>query len=215
MSAKKSDKTRVEEKDIKEEVVAEETQEVTEETDKKGKKEKSKAKKSDKKKKEDKEEIVEEKVETPEDKIEALGRTIVEMQDKHLRLAAEYDNFRRRTLKEKSEMLKSAGQNILIDILPVMDNFDRAMSSMENSDDVASVKEGIDLIYTNFQKFISSKGIKEMDAKEKDFDTNEHEAITKIPAPTPELKGKNVDVITKGYKLNDKVIRFAQVVVGE
>lgn len=208
MSAKNTDNKATEEKELKNEVVTEDNKE-KKSTDKKGKKTESKAKKSEKAKK------TTAKKDKNKEKIEELEAKVAEQDDKYLRLAAEYDNYRRRTLKEKSEMLKSAGQNILIDILPVIDNFDRAMASMENNDDAKAVKEGIELIYTNFTSFLTQKGIKEIDAKEKEFNTEEHEAITKIPAPTPELKGKNVDVITKGYKLNDKVIRFAQVVVGE
>lgn len=153
-------------------------------------------------------------------KISDLEKTIAQSEDKFLRLQAEFDNYRKRTLKEKMELTKSAGENILINILPVIDDFERAIQSMEHAkeEDVkgkGAIKEGIDLIYKRFTEFITQNGIKEIEAKGKPFDTDLHEAITKIPAPSKKLKGKNVDVIQKGYLLNDKVIRFAKVVIGE
>ncbi len=147
--------------------------------------------------------------------IEELGKKLEELNDKYLRLNAEFDNYRRRTLKERSELIKTAGEDILINLLPLMDNFERAIGSIENAKDIDAVKEGITLIYNNFKDFLRQKGIKEIEAKEKDFDTDLHEAIAKIPAPDKELKGKIVDVTEKGYTLNDKVIRFSKVVVGE
>jgi molecular chaperone GrpE len=138
-----------------------------------------------------------------------------EMNDKYLRLAAEYDNYRKRTLKEKMELTKTAGADILVNILPVMDDFERALSHLDQAKDMNAVKDGIILIYNKFTEFLKQRGIKEIEAKEKDFDTDIHEAITKIPAPTEELKGKVVDVVEKGYYMYDKVIRFSKVVVGE
>lgn len=138
-----------------------------------------------------------------------------EMNDKYLRLAAEYDNYRKRTLKEKMELTKTAGADILVNILPVMDDFDRALSHLDQAKDMTAVKDGIILIYNKFAEFLKQRGIKEIEAKEKDFDTDIHEAITKMPAPTEELKGKVVDVVEKGYYMYDKVIRFSKVVVGE
>ncbi len=149
------------------------------------------------------------------EKIEALGEKLAELNDKHIRLQAEFDNYRKRTLNEKMEMIKSGGADILESLLPVMDNFERAIDASSKTDDINSVREGIDLIYNSFKDFLVKKGIKEMDAKEKEFDTDFHEALTKIPAPEESLKGKVVDVIEKGYVYNDKVIRFAKVVVGE
>jgi molecular chaperone GrpE len=137
------------------------------------------------------------------------------LKDKHIRLQAEFDNFRKRTLKEKMELLKSAGESILVNILPVIDDFDRALQTIGNTEQNDPVVDGVKLIYNKFQEFLKQNGIKEIEAKEKDFDTDLHEAVTKIPAPSEELKGKNVDVIQKGYMLNEKVIRFAKVVVGE
>ncbi len=151
----------------------------------------------------------------PVDKVEELGVKLQEMNDKYLRLTAEFDNYRRRTLKEKMELTKTAGENILIKILPVMDNFERALQSIDKSDDVAALKEGVLLIYNNFKEFMKQNGVTEIDAVNQEFDTDLHEAVTKIPAPEEDMKGKVVDCIEKGYKLNDKVMRFSKVVVGE
>lgn len=140
---------------------------------------------------------------------------IEELNDKYLRLAAEYDNYRRRTLKEKMELAKSAGEDILIHILPVMDDFERGLASIEKAKEVDAIKEGVILIYNKFKEFLKQHGVKEIEAKEKEFDTDLHEAVTKIPAPSEELKGKVIDVVEKGYLLNDKVIRYAKVVIGE
>ncbi len=137
------------------------------------------------------------------------------LKDKHLRLQAEFDNYRKRTLSEKVELIKSAGEGVLVKLLPVIDDFDRAMESFKTTENVDSMKEGMELISNKLQMFLKQNGLKEIDAKEQIFDTDKHEALTKIPAPTEELKGKVVDVIEKGYELNEKVIRFAKVVIGE
>lgn len=150
-----------------------------------------------------------------EKQIEELGQKLVEMNDKYLRLSAEFDNYRKRTLKEKMELTKTAGEQLLVNILPVMDNFERALSSMENAKDVPALREGVELIYSNFKDFLAQNGVKEMECLHTDFDGDLQEAVTKIPAPTEELKGKVVDCIQKGYMMNDKVIRFPKVVVGE
>ena len=198
----KSKKEELEEKEL--ETTAEQ---VVEETDKKEepqaeeKKEKKKSKKSAKEKK--------------ADEIEELGNKLQEINDKYLRLTAEFDNYRKRTLKEKMELTKSAGEKILVNVLPVMDNFERALQSIDDANDIEAVKEGVHLIYSNFKDFILQNGVKEIEAVNKEFDTDIHEAITKIPAPSEELKGKVVDCVEKGYFLNDKVIRFSKVVVGE
>ena len=117
--------------------------------------------------------------------------------------------------KEKMELTKSAGESILLGLLPVADDFDRALNHIDDVKDVESMKEGIMIIYKKFADFLQSKGVKEIDSIQKEFDTDLHEAITKIPAPTEELKGKVIDCIEKGYTLNEKVIRFSKVVVGE
>jgi len=174
--------------------------------------------KSNKAKTSPKEEVKEEKkVEKEiEKKIEKTdAEKLAELNDKYLRLAAEYDNYRRRTLKEKMDLSKSAGADILVNILPVIDDFERGLVTIDKATDVDAIKEGIHLIYSKFQEFLKQRGVKEIQAKEKEFDTDLHEAITKIPAPKEELKGKVVDVIEKGYYLNEKIIRFSKVVIGE
>ncbi|MBE9516913.1 MAG: nucleotide exchange factor GrpE [Bacteroidetes bacterium] len=140
---------------------------------------------------------------------------LAELQDRYLRLSAEYDNFRKRSLKEKIDLQKSANQNLLETILPVADDFDRAMQSVDEAKDIKAVKEGMKLISGKFKGFLSQQGVKEIEAVNKEFDTDLHEAITKIPAPSKKLKGKVVDVVQKGYFLNDKVLRFSKVVIGE
>ena len=149
------------------------------------------------------------------DQIEELGAKLQDINDKYMRLSAEFDNYRKRTLKEKMELTKSAGEKILVNVLPVMDNFERALQSIDEAKDVEALKEGVYLIYNNFKDFISQNGVKEIEAINKEFDTDIHEAITKIPAPSEDLKGKVVDCVEKGYTLNEKVIRFSKVVVGE
>ena len=173
-------------------------------------KDKKDIKAEDKKVKEEETKVKQEKKQEKTDK-----EKYEEINDKYLRLAAEYDNYRKRTLKERMELTKAAGEDILVNILPVMDDFERALNVIDESKDISAVKEGIHLIYNKFTEFLKQRGIKEIEAKEKDFDTDLHEAITKIPAPKEELKGKVVDVIEKGYYLNEKVIRFSKVVIGE
>jgi len=150
-----------------------------------------------------------------ESKEEELQKKYDEANDKYLRLAAEFDNYKKRTLKERMELIKTAGENILVGLIPIIDDFDRAMQATSQAKDIEAVKQGLGLIYNKFNEFIKQKGIKEIEAISKDFDTDLHEAITKIPAPTAELKGKVVDVVEKGYFLNDKVIRYSKVVIGE
>jgi len=138
-----------------------------------------------------------------------------EINDRYLRLSAEFDNYRKRTLKEKMDMVKSAGEKVLIDILPVIDNMERALKAIDKAREVEPVKEGINLIYTKFTDFLAQQGIKEIEALHKELDAELHEAVTKFAAPSDDLKGKVIDVVEKGYYLNDKIIRFAKVVVGE
>ncbi len=144
-----------------------------------------------------------------------LRQQLNDMNDKYIRLVAEFDNYKKRTLRERMDLIKSAGEDILKEILPVVDDFERALQNIDKAKDVEAVKSGIDLIYGKFNEFLKQKGIAQIEAMNAEFDTDKHEAITKIPAPTDELKGKVVDVVKKGYVLNDKVIRFAQVVIGE
>lgn len=150
-----------------------------------------------------------------EAKIEELQEELKEVQDKHLRLQAEFDNFRRRTMKEKADLIKSGGESVLVNILPVIDDFERALDSLKEVEDEDTGKQGTLLIYNKFKEFLKQNNIKEIEALQQDFDVDLHEAITKIPAPSEELKGKVVDVVQKGYCLNEKVIRFAKVVIGE
>jgi len=140
---------------------------------------------------------------------------IAEFQNKYIRLSADFDNYRKRTLKEKVDLIKSANAEILLNLLPVMDDFERALKSMEDTKGCKEIKDGIDLIYNKFGEFLQSSGVKEIDAMHKKFDTDIHEAITKIPAPEKKLKGKVLDVIQKGYYLNEKIIRYPKVVIGD
>ena len=135
--------------------------------------------------------------------------------DKHLRMYSEFENFRRRSAKERIELMQNAGQEIISTLLPILDDFDRAKMANENSEDVAAIKEGMDLIYNKIFTLLSQKGLKPMDAIGKDFNSDDYEAIAKIPAPSKDLKGKVIDVTERGYYLNSKIIRHAKVVVGE
>lgn len=149
------------------------------------------------------------------DKGDDLQKKYDELNDRYLRLMAEFDNYRKRTLKEKMDLTKYAEEDVLKGILPVVDNMERAIKSLESATDVNAVKEGIDLIYKKFLEFLEKRGIKEIEALNKELDTDLHEAVTKFAAPSEDLKGKIIDVIEKGYYLHDKVIRYAKVVVGE
>lgn len=153
--------------------------------------------------------------EKKEEKINKYKEEATEWQDKYIRLSAEFDNYRKRTLREKTDLIKMANEALLIDILSVVDDFERGIATIDKSDDLKALKDGIHLIYDKFNAFLRQKGIKEIEAMEKEFDLDYHEAMTKIPAPEEYLKGKVVDVLEKGYTLNDKVIRYAKVVVGE
>jgi len=150
-----------------------------------------------------------------EAKIAELEAANNEINDKYLRLSAEFDNYRKRTLRERMELTKMAAESVMLSILPVTDDFERAIHSIEQGMDFEATKEGIMLIYNKFKEFNKQNGITEIEALGKEFDTDLHEALTKIPAPSEKMKGKIIDVIQKGYYLNEKVIRFAKVVVGE
>ena len=133
----------------------------------------------------------------------------------YLFLRAEFDNFRKRTLKEKSELLINGGERAFKGLLPVIDDFERAITALATTDDIASLKEGITLIYNKFNKYLSDNGIKKIDSKDADFNTDYHEAMTLFPVDDDEKRGKVIDVIEEGYTMNDKVIRHAKVVVGQ
>ncbi len=147
--------------------------------------------------------------------LESKQAEIAALNDKNLRLFAEFDNFRKRTAKEKLEMLQTAGVDTLKNMLPVMDDMERAITNNATVEDVEAVKQGLKLIHQKFSKMLNDQGVKAMHAKGEPFDPEIHEAITKAPAPTADLKGKVLDVIESGYLMNDKVIRYAKVVVGE
>ncbi len=149
------------------------------------------------------------------DELELMTQKYADLNDKNLRLMAEFDNYRKRTLKERMDLVKTAGEKILADMLPLVDDFERGLKAMETSDDVQAVKDGVDLIYSKFIAFLLQNGVKAIPTENQTFDTEFHEAITTFPAPSEEQKGKIIDCISKGYTLNDKVIRFSKVVVGE
>jgi molecular chaperone GrpE len=151
---------------------------------------------------------------TAVDETEVLKKELAEQKDKYLRLYSEFENFRRRTAKEKMDLLKTANEDALVSLLPILDDFERAMKSIQETKDIDAVKEGINLIYTKLLKTLESKGLKSMETKGKDFNPDLHEAITQVPAASEKLKGKVVDELEKGYYLNDKVIRFAKVIIG-
>lgn len=147
--------------------------------------------------------------------LEKANEQIEEQKDKYLRLSAEFDNYRKRTMKEKAELILNGGEKSISSILPIMDDFERALKNMETATDVAAVKEGVELIYNKFMSVLGQNGVKVIETKEQPLDTDYHEAIAVIPAPNEALKGKILDCVQTGYILNDKVIRHAKVVVGE
>jgi len=144
-----------------------------------------------------------------------LLEKLAEMQDKYLRLSAEFDNYRKRTLKEKMEMSKYAGEDLLRDILTFMDDFERALKHLETSENCTAIKEGIDLVYVKLSDFLKQHGIKEIDSLNSGFDVDLHDAVAKVPVEEEDKKGKVVEVILKGYYLKDKVLRHSKVVIGE
>ncbi|MFM6954331.1 MAG: nucleotide exchange factor GrpE [Sphingobacteriaceae bacterium] len=149
------------------------------------------------------------------DPLEAVQAQLAEANDKYVRLYAEFDNFKRRTSKERIDLLQTAGKEVIVSLLPVLDDFERGLKSMEQASDVTAVKEGVALVHHKLKNTLSQLGLKEMETQGHSFDADIHEAITNIPAPSDALKGKVVDQLEKGYYLNDKVIRFAKVVVGQ
>ncbi|CDS92014.1 MULTISPECIES: nucleotide exchange factor GrpE [Sphingobacterium] len=146
---------------------------------------------------------------------EKLNAELAESKDKYIRLSAEFDNYRKRTSKERVELIQSAGKDVITKLLSTVDDFDRALKAMETATDVESIKTGIDIVNNKFRQTLEQQGLKEMDVLGKEFDADLQEAITAIPAPTPDLKNKVIDVIEKGYYLNDKVIRHAKVIIGQ
>ena len=150
-----------------------------------------------------------------EKELEDAQAVIEEQKDKYLRLSAEFDNYRKRTMKEKAELILNGGEKSISSILPVIDDFERAIKTMETAKDVKAVKEGVELIYNKFMAVMAQNGVKVIETKDQPLDTDYHEAIAVIPAPSEEQKGKILDCVQTGYTLSDKVIRHAKVVVGE
>jgi len=202
MSTKKQDK------DIKQEAAEDvtfENQQVTEEEVKEEKTTEPVAKKEEKKSRKS----------SSQKKLETLQEKYEELNDKYMRLYSEFDNYRKRTAKERIELQKSASREIILNILPVVDDLERAIQSFEEHQLSEEARKGIELIYNKLINILSQKGLKEIEAMEQPFDTDYHEAITNIPAPSKKMKGKIMDVVQKGYTLNGKVIRYAKVVVGQ
>jgi molecular chaperone GrpE len=144
-----------------------------------------------------------------------LVEKLAEMQDKYIRLSAEFDNYRKRTLREKMDLSKYAGENLILKIIPIIDDFERALKHMDATTDCEAMKNGIDLIYFKLSEFLRQNGIKEIESLNSPFNVDLHEAVAKIPTDEEEKKGKVLDVVLKGYYLQDKVLRFAKVIVGE
>lgn len=150
-----------------------------------------------------------------ESAVTELRQEIADLKDKNLRLMAEFDNFRKRTLKEKSELILNGGEDVLKKLLPLVDDFERALAAMETSTDAKALKEGLDLIYAKLISYLNENGVKAIPTENEVFNTDLHEAITTFPAPSEDLKGRIVDCVSKGYTLREKVIRYSKVVVGE
>lgn len=155
------------------------------------------------------------KEETPEDKIAALQAELEKSQKEYLFLMAEFDNYRKRTVKEKAELIKNGDEKAMLGLLPVIDDFERAIDAIDKSSDVESLKEGVDLIYNKFMKYLESQQVKPMESTGTDFDADVYEAVTTFPAPDESMKGKVIDTVQKGYTINEKVLRHAKVVVGQ
>lgn len=147
--------------------------------------------------------------------LEEAQKEVEDLKDKHLRLSAEFDNYRKRTLKEKAELIKNGAEKTLTAILPILDDFERALKNMEASDETKAMREGVELIFNKFHKVLNQEGLQVIETEGKDFDTDFCEAIALVPAPTDEMKGKILDCVQTGYMLNDKVIRHAKVVVAQ
>ena len=155
------------------------------------------------------------KEETPEDKIAALQAELEKSQKEYLFLMAEFDNYRKRTVKEKAELIKNGSEKAMLGLLPVIDDFERAIDAIDKSSDVEGLKEGVDLIYNKFMKYLESQQVKPMESTGTDFDADIYEAVTTFPAPDESMKGKVIDTVQKGYTINEKVLRHAKVVVGQ
>ena len=144
-----------------------------------------------------------------EDKLAAAETKVAELQDKYLRQVAEFDNYRKRTIKEKAELILNGAEKTITAILPILDDMERALKNMDKMEDVAAVKEGVDLIFQKFVKILGEQGVKKIETENADFNTDLHEAIAQVPAPSDEMKGKIIDCVKTGYTLNEKVIRHS------
>jgi len=153
--------------------------------------------------------------ETPEQKELTAEDKFNELNEKYIRIHAEFDNYRKRTNKEKLDLISTANSGVLTDLLPIFDDFERAIANNDSVEDIESIREGFKLIFNKFKGTLESKGLKPMEVDGQDFDSELHEAIANIPAPSKKLKGKVIEAVEKGYYLNDKVIRYAKVVVGQ
>ena len=162
-------------------------------------------------------ENVSDKIEEPtvEDLLNAANEKISELNDKYLRQVAEFDNYRKRVIKEKAELIKSGGEKLMVALLPVLDDFERAQESISNANDVEALREGVNLIVEKFIKVLKQEGLEKMDVIGADFDTDYHEAIAMVPGQPDDLKGKVIDCVMAGYTLNEKVVRHAKVAVGQ
>ena len=147
--------------------------------------------------------------------LEEKQKEVDELKDKHLRLSAEFDNYRKRTLKEKAELIKNGAEKTLVAILPILDDFERALKNMEASEETKAMREGVELIFNKFHKILNQEGLQVIETDGKEFDTDYCEAIALVPAPSEEMKGQILDCVQTGYMLNDKVIRHAKVVVAQ
>lgn len=147
--------------------------------------------------------------------LDAANAKIAELNDKYLRQVAEFDNYRKRTMKEKAELIKNGGERVMESILPVLDDFERALANMGKDESAKEILTGIELIHNKFIGILKQNGLQKIETENADFNTDYHEAIAMVPAPTPELKGKVIDCVQTGYMLNDKVLRHAKVAVGE
>ena len=150
-----------------------------------------------------------------ENAIEKLNEELQEQKDKYLRLVAEFDNFKKRNARERIELIQTAGKEVITSLLDVLDDCDRAEKQLQNSDDINQVREGVQLVFNKLRSTLQNRGLKQMESIHTEFDVEQHEAITEIPAPSENLKGKVIDEVQKGYYLNDKIIRFAKVVIGK
>lgn len=157
---------------------------------------------------------VNEETASEESEIEKLKSDLNEANDKYLRLYAEFDNYKRRTAKERVDFLQTAGKDVIVSLLAILDDFERAEKAIESAQELTPIKEGVELIHQKLKSILTQKGLKPMESRGEQFDAEIHEAVTNIPAPSEDMKGKVIDELERGYYLNDKVIRYAKVVVG-